>query len=485
MSNIRLAIRSLIKTPFVTFVAILSLALGIGATSAIFSLFNQLLLRPLPVPEPTRLINLGAPGPKPGSNSCSQSGNCDRVFSFPMFRDLEKAQTVFTGIAAHRVVGANLAFSGQTLNGEALLVSGSYFPVLGLQPTLGRLIGPSDDRAPGESPVVVLSYTFWRDRFGTSPNVLDQSMIVNGAPMTIIGVAPAGFDSTTIGVKPKVFVPITLREPVNPYSKGFEDRRSYWAYLFARLKPGVSIDQARTSLNGQYHAIINDVEAALQKGMSDQTMARFRAKPVLVEPGSRGQWGGEADAKPSLMLLLGVTALVLLIACANIANLLLARSAARAGEMSVRVAIGAGRRHLVAQLLTESCTLAIFGGIGGLFVARWTLELISLLVPAAGGRPDSVAPRSNRVDLCRDGDDRYRTPLRAVSGDSQLAPRRGLGTEGSGRPAVGCPRCGALPRSPRHRADRAGDAAARFGRTLHQEPFQRQSGRPGFERQTT
>ena len=143
----------------------------------------------------------------------------------------------------------------------------------------------------------------------------------------------------------------------------------------------MSIDQARTSLNGQYHAIINDVEAALQKGMSDQTMARFRAKPVLVEPGSRGQWGGEADAKPSLMLLLGVTALVLLIACANIANLLLARSAARAGEMSVRVAIGAERRHLVAQLLTESCTLAIFGGIGGLFVARWTLELISLLVP--------------------------------------------------------------------------------------------------------
>jgi predicted permease len=381
MSNIRLAICSLIKTPFVTFVAILSLALGIGATSAIFSLFNQLLLRPLPVPEPTRLVNLGAPGPKPGSNSCSQSGNCDRVFSFSMFRDLERAQTVFTGIAAHRVVGANMAFSGQTLNGEALLVSGSYFPVLGLQPALGRLIGPSDDRAPGESPVVVLSYTFWRDRFGASPNVLDQSMIVNGAPMTIIGVAPAGFDSTTIGVNPKVFVPITLREPVNPYSKGFEDRRSYWAYLFARLKPGVSIEEARTSLNGQYHAIINDVEAALQKAMSDQTMARFRAKPVLVEPGSRGQWGGETDAKPSLLLLLGVTALVLLIACANIANLLLARSAARAAEMSVRVAIGAGRRHLVAQLLTEACTLAVLGGISGLFVARWTLGLISLLVP--------------------------------------------------------------------------------------------------------
>src|SRR5262245_62069853 len=179
MGNIKLAIRSLIKAPFVTFIAILSLALGIGATSAIFSLFNQMLLRPLQVPEPARLINLGAPGPKPGSTSCNQSGNCDRVFSVPMFRDLERVQTVFSGIAAHRVVGANLAFSGQTLNGEALLVSGSYFPVLGLQPAIGRLIGLGDDRAPGESPVVVLSYTFWRDRFGASPNVLNQSMIVN------------------------------------------------------------------------------------------------------------------------------------------------------------------------------------------------------------------------------------------------------------------------------------------------------------------
>jgi predicted permease len=220
---------------------------------------------------------------------------------------------------------------------------------------------------------------------------------VNGATLTIIGVAPAGFDSTTVGVKPKVFVPITMRAPVNPFSRGFEDRRAYWAYLFARLKPGVSIEQARSSLNGQYHAIINDVEAALQKDMSDQTMARFRAKPVLVEPGSRGQWGGETDARPPLMLLLGVTALVLLIACANIANLLLARSAARAAEMSVRVAIGAGRRHLVAQLLTESCTLAIFGGIGGLLVARWTLALISSLVPRQAA--DLIQPRLEPVVL--------------------------------------------------------------------------------------
>jgi predicted permease len=381
VTNLKLAFRTLLKTPFVTFVAILSLALGIGATSAIFSLFNQVLLRPLAIPEAARLVNLGAPGPKPGSTSCNQAGNCDRVFSFAMFRDLERVQSVFTGIAAQRVVGANLAFNGQTMNGEAQLVSGGYFPVLGVKPALGRLIGPGDDRAPGESPVVVLSYAVWQNRFAGSSSMLNQSMIVNGSSMTIIGVAPRGFEGTTFGVKPHVFVPITMRDPVNPYSTGFEDRRRYWAYLFARLKPGVSIEQARTALDGQYHAIINDVEAPLQKGMSDETMKQFRAKSILVEPGARGQWGGEAAAKPSLMLLLGVTGLVLLIACANIANLLLARSAARAGELSIRVAIGAARRHLVAQLLTESCTLAVMGGIGGLLVARWTLDLIASLLP--------------------------------------------------------------------------------------------------------
>ena len=163
MLNLKFALRTLFKTPFVTIVAIVSLALGIGANAAIFSLFNQMLLRPLPVPEPGRLVNLAAPGPKPGSNNCSQAGDCDEVFSYPMFRDLERAQTVFTGIAAHVTFGANLSARGQTQNGDGLLVSGSYFPVLGLQPALGRLLGPEDDRAPGEPHVVVLSYALLAD----------------------------------------------------------------------------------------------------------------------------------------------------------------------------------------------------------------------------------------------------------------------------------------------------------------------------------
>src|SRR5215475_12410836 len=206
--NLKLAVRTLLKAPSVTGIAIVSLALGIGSTTAIFSIFNQILLRPLPVPEPNRLLNLGAPGPKPGSQSCNQAGDCDVVFSYLMFRDLEKAQTVFTGIAAHQLFGANLAYRGQTMNGEAELVSGSYFQVLGLRPALGRLIAPTDDSAIGESAVVVLSHAYWRTRFNADASVLNDTLIVNGQSMTIVGVAPEGFEGTTLGSMPQVYVPI-------------------------------------------------------------------------------------------------------------------------------------------------------------------------------------------------------------------------------------------------------------------------------------
>jgi predicted permease len=393
MVNLKLALRTLFKTPFVTIVAIVSLALGIGANAAIFSLFNQMLLRPLPVQEPARLVNLSAPEPKPGSQSCNNAGDCDEVFSYAMFRDLERVQKVFTGIAAHRSFGANLAYKGQTLNGQGMLVSGSYFPVLGLQPAIGRLLDRRDDRAVGESHVAVLGYEYWQTRFGENTAVLGETLIVNGQALTVVGVAPRGFDSTTLGSRPQVFVPITMRElmwrsgsaPGRPTS--FENRLSYWAYLFARLRPGVSIEQARTALNVQYHAIVNDVEAPLQQALSDQTMKRFRAKQAGVEEGARGQSDLRAGTtKVTLVLLMGVTGLVLLIACANIANLLLARGAARSAEMAVRLSIGASRWHLVAQLLAESCLLAVFGGIAGLLVARWTLHVIASLLPVEATR---------------------------------------------------------------------------------------------------
>jgi predicted permease len=384
MRQLTLAFRTLFRTPFVTIVAILSLALGIGANTAIFSLFHELIMRPLPVAAPGELVNLSAPGPKPGSTSCGQAGNCEQVFSYPMFRDLERAQDVFSGVAAHVLFGANFAYDGETINGLGLLVSGSYFPTLGLAPALGRLFAPADDHAIGEPHAVVLSHAYWARRFASSPHVLGQTIIVNGQSMTIIGVAPSGFDgtTTTLGNRPLVFVPITMRRVMQPTFDGFENRRNYWAYLFARLKPGVSIEQARASMNLKYQTIIQQVEAPLQENLSEQTMARFKARTLGVEPGGRGQSAVHREAWAPLTALLSLTAVVLLIACANVANLLLARAAGRTTEVAVRLAVGAGRRHLVGQLLLESCVLSGLGGLAGMVVAYATVSLLTSMMPA-------------------------------------------------------------------------------------------------------
>ena len=387
MRHLKLAARMLLKTPFVTAIAVASLALGIGANAAIFSLFNEILLQPLPVAAPNRLVNLGAPpatprdGTKDGSTSCNQAGDCDAVFSYPMFRDLEKQQTVFTGIAAHWGFGANLSVKNEPSTGSGMFVSGSYFPVLELKPELGRLLGPSDDAVIGANFVAVLSYDFWQQRFGGQRDVVGQSIVVNGQTFSIVGVTPRGFRSTTLGSRPSVFIPITMRELVERRRRLFENRRSYWIYTFARLKPGVSIEEARTSLNTAYSRILNTVEAPLQTGMSDRTLAAFKTKKLFMEPGQRGQSDVHKEAMTPLLMLFSITGIVLLIACANIANLLLARGAGRAMEMGVRLALGASRRQLLTQLLTESVLLAVLGGVASLFVAQWTLRAIGSLLP--------------------------------------------------------------------------------------------------------
>jgi predicted permease len=382
MVNLKLALRTLGKSPLVTSVAILSLALGIGANTAIFSLFDQMLLRPLPVHDPGSLVNLAAPPPKPGSQSCNEGGDCDVVFSYPMFRDLESNQDVFTAMAAHRIFGANMGFRGQTLNASGMMVSGSYFPLLGVQPALGRLLQPADDVGIGSNYVAVLGHDYWTNRLGSNPAVLGEPIVVNGQPFTIVGIAPPEFHGTTTGMRPDVYVPISMRGVAEPGFTAFDDRRSYWAYVFARLKPGVTIEQASIAINALYTPIINDVEVPLQTDMSDTDLARFRAKRVIIEDGRRGQSSLHAEAGVPLILLLAVTGVVLLIACANIANLLLARAANRGMEMAIRLSLGASRGRLLVQLLVESCMIAVAGGILSLLVAQWTLGLIIAMLPA-------------------------------------------------------------------------------------------------------
>ena len=380
-ANLRLALRTLLKSPTVTSVAVVSLALGIGSNAAIFSLYSEVLLRPLPVTEPDRLVNLEAPGPKPGALSCDHAGWCDEVFSYAMFRDLQREQTVFTNLAAHRAFPVNVTWRSQSIHGRATLVSGSYFPTLGLAPAAGHLFGHEIDEPIGGHPTVVLSHEFWQSDLGGSPDAIGNTLMVNGQSLTIIGAAPPGFRGTTLGPRPKIFLPLTMRGLIADGDVGFEDRRNYWIYVFGRLKPHVSIAQAGAGLTPLYRSILAEVEAPLQVDMSSQLLARFLARPLLLRDGRRGQSRLDEGSDAPILVLFAVTALVVLIACANIANLLLARSTARMSEMAVRLSLGARRRHLLAQLLTESWLLAGLGGAAALVVAQWTLRFIGALLP--------------------------------------------------------------------------------------------------------
>lgn len=383
MHRVKGAIRQLILRPGLAAVIVLTLALGIGANAAMFSLFHQVLLRPLPVPDSGQLVNLASPGPKLGSVSWDNMGGSDYVFSYPMLRDLEREQTVFTGIAAHHAFSASIAAeASQAVRAHGMAVNGDYFSVLQLTPALGRLIGNQDEPRVDETLVTVLSYEYWQNDFGGDPGVIGSTVTVNGQPLTVIGVAPEGFFGTSISEQPRIFVPLTLRWLMHPsVPRDAENRRAYWVYLFARLKPGVTLRQAEEAINGPYRAIINDVEAPIMGGMSDQMLAQFRESTIRLEPGGRGQSTMPERSRLPLTLLFSVTALVLSIACVNVANLLLARGSARAGEMAVRASLGATRADLLAQLLIEAGLLGLLGCVAGLPIAAATLHFIGAVVP--------------------------------------------------------------------------------------------------------
>ncbi|MCK7593538.1 ABC transporter permease [Pseudomarimonas salicorniae] len=376
------ALRGWSSQPVVAVVAALSLALGLGVNAAIFSLYEQVMLRPLPVEQPHQLVNFSAPGPKPGSTSNNDAGPREHILSLPMLRDLAASPAPLEGVAGHRGIDVGLGFAGESQPGEGLLVSGQYFELLRLAPQAGRLIGPADDSGAGDARIVVLSDRFWRERLGGDPGVLGQTLRVNGQPLEIVGIAPPGFHGTTLTSPTDVFLPIGLRWALLPQQRNDrEDRNSYWVYAFGRLPEGVEAAHAEAALNTLYQRLVREVELpALSFGDAGQREA-FAAKTLQLLPGFQGQSSITARAGTGLSMLWAIAGLVLLIACLNVANLLLARGVARSGELALRASIGASRGRLLRQLFAESLALALLGGLASLPVAAATLGLMARLLP--------------------------------------------------------------------------------------------------------
>ena len=382
MNEIRFILRGLLRTPLFTITAILSLALGIGANTAMFSMIDRVLLQRLPVTDPHRLAFLYHPGPLQGSSSTDEPGGPS--FSYPMFREMQRDQTPFAALAGARGASASLSFRGHALSGSANLVSGNYFSVLGVEPAIGRLFTAADDRVPGGHPVVVLSHAYWQSRFGGDPALLNATMVVNGHPMTVVGVAQKGFISEMPGSSYDVFVPITMKREMTPGWDGLTDRRDSWVTMAGRLKPEMTFDQATAAINVTYAAQLQQDEALL-RSPSAAFLEGFRAKRIVLRRGDYGRGDARQEAGTPVLLLSGMTLLVLLIACANVANMQLARATGRTREIALRLALGASRAQLVRRLLTESVIVAVAGGALGVAVAHWTLQGI------LAGLPDGPA----------------------------------------------------------------------------------------------
>ncbi|MBI3680305.1 MAG: ABC transporter permease [Acidobacteria bacterium] len=378
MRDLRFAWRTLARTPVVSLVVVLSLALGIGANTAMYSLLDQVLLRALPVRNPEDLVFFYHPGPVQGRSTTD-----DRdmpAFSYPMFRELQEKQAPFTGLAGFRMFSASLGNQGVPQPGRINLVSGNYFDLLGVRPAMGRLLSADDDRTPGGHPVAVLSHGYWTNRLGGRPDVLNQKLVINGFPMTVVGVTQMGFQGETLGETPEAFVPLSMKVQMTPRWDGMRDRQDYWVNIVGRLKRGSRKEQAAEVINVPYRGMLEE-DARLLKNWSPQQLERFKQKKILLKPASEGRGGVRREGRAPLILLMGITAFVLLIACANAANLLIARAAARRKEIAVRLSLGASRARLLRQLLTESCMLALAGGALGLVIARWTLNSITAFLP--------------------------------------------------------------------------------------------------------
>ena len=376
--DLQYAFRMLRKTPAFTTVAVLTLALGIGANTAIFSLVNAVMLKMLPVKAPGELVVVGDPV---AVHSRSMGDPRVDMFSYPLYRELNAGSQVFSGMLASgevhrlRLVAAQ---GGNEITGRAtgVLVSGNYFSVLGVNALYGRVLTPEDDNAPNAHPVIVVSYSFWKDKLSQNPSAVGQSVRIGNYPFTIIGVTPPGFYGDTVGDLQDFWVPVTMQEQVLTGRKWLEEHNASWLHIIARLKPGATVEEARANVNVVLQQLVNGpLGAKLNKADLDN----LKQAKIKVSEGGGGFSDLRGDFREPLLLLMIIVVLVLVIAAVNVANLMLARASSRQKEIAVRLAIGATGGRMVRQLLTESIFLSFTGGALGLLVAQWgTKTLLQL-----------------------------------------------------------------------------------------------------------
>ena len=384
LADLRLAVRGFRRSPLFSTVAILSLALGIGANTAIFTLIDQILLRTLPVTAPEQLVMLYQRGSHNGSNMGS------RMHSYPIYQDLQQRAEPLAEVLCRRLVPASVSIDNRTERVEAEMVSGNFFSMLGVKPALGRVFNSrEDDQTYQGHPAVVLSYDYWSNRFARDPTVLGRKILVNDYPMEIVGVSARGFAGLDPAQSPHIRVPVLMKPAMVP-DWGWvhmDDRRVRWVQVFGRLKPGYTVQSAKGPLQGLFTQIRTyEMTLAAAKEWSAFSRERFMKGELLVESAATGYSGLRNDFSTALVVLMGMVGLVLLIACANVANLLIARGFMRQKELAVRLSLGASRGRLVRQLLVESLVLSFAGGLAGLALAVVLTQGLLALVPS-GSQP--------------------------------------------------------------------------------------------------
>jgi predicted permease len=402
LQDIRYALRQLRKSPGFTLTVILTLALGIGANAAVFTLFDQVLLRMLPVERPKELVRFQWTGAFSGSMS-SFGGDPDNYFSYPMYKDLRDKNQVFAGIAAADKTGVGVSWRNLAESKAAEVVTGNYFQLLGLKPVVGRLLTPQDDTAKNANPVLVLSYSYWKTRFAGARDVVGQSVLINGHSFTILGVAPENFDSGIGGYKPGVFIPISMVEIAMPWMAPRDDlnnHQSVWLTLVARLKPGVTASQAEASLGPLWHSL-RAYELTLYKSRSERFKKNFLDNShIKVLDDSKGFSPGRMELQKPLVILMSMAGLLVFLCAINVATLLLLRATGRAREMSMRYALGAKRNRVIQQLLVEGGLLGIGGAAAGLALAPMVATaLVRLMSSADAGSEPYAATVDARVLL--------------------------------------------------------------------------------------